>query len=120
LYLVKKDKTIRLQVVTRLLVVKRCGLWRSVPKNILSIELQISTLAKEGKIFEGSLADGGGSGYKLSLGEFSKNGTLDYTATMANPYTYTQFLVTEEPFEDADPNAASVVAGAKLVSPFRQ
>ena len=24
---------------------------------------------------------------------------------MVNPYTYTQFIVTEEPFEDADPNA---------------
>ena len=23
---------------------------------------------------------------------------------MVNPYTYTQFIVTEEPFEDADPN----------------
>jgi hypothetical protein len=37
LYLVNKDKTLRLQVVTRLLVGKRSGLWRSVPKNILSI-----------------------------------------------------------------------------------
>src|SRR6187431_1495022 len=52
--------------------------------------------------------------------EFSKNGTLHFTDTMVNPYTYTQFLVTEEPFEDPDPNAASVIAGAELVSPFGQ
>jgi hypothetical protein len=39
---------------------------------------------------------------------------------MVNPYTYTQFLVTEEPFEDPDPNGASVIAGAELVSPFGQ
>ena len=84
------------------------------------IVANISTPPKEGKVFEGWLADVGGSDYKLSLGEFSKNGTLDYTATMVNPYSYTQFLVTEEPFEDPDPNAASVVAGAKLVSPFGQ
>jgi hypothetical protein len=80
----------------------------------------MTTPPKEGKVFEGWLADVGGSDYKLSLGEFSKNGTLDYTGTMVNPYTYTQFLVTEEPFEDPDPNAASVVAGAELVSPFGQ
>jgi hypothetical protein len=63
-------------------------------EHTVNLVANISTLPKEGKIFEGSLADGGGSGYKLSLGEFLKNGTLDYTATMANPYTYTQFLVT--------------------------
>ena len=67
--------------------------------------------------FEGWLADAGGSDYKLSVGEFSKNGTLHFTDTMVNPYTYTQFLV-KEFFEDPDPNAASVVAGAELVSPF--
>ena len=92
-----------------------------VPKehsvNIVAI---MDTPPKEGKTFEGWLADVGGSDYKLSLGEFSKNGTLDYTATMVNPYTYTQFLVTEEPFEDSDPNGAAVVAGAELVSPFGQ
>jgi hypothetical protein len=32
---------------------------------------------------------------------------------MVNPYTNTQFLLTEEPFEDPDPNGASVVAGAE-------
>jgi hypothetical protein len=37
---------------------------------------------------------------------------------MVNPYSYTQFLITEEFFEDPDPNAASEVAGAELVSPF--
>ena len=60
----------------------------------------------EGKVFEGWFVDDGGSGYKLSLGEFSKNGTLTFNEQMVNPYTYTQFIVTEEPFEDADPNAA--------------
>jgi hypothetical protein len=41
---------------------------------------------------------------------------------MVNPCTYTYFLVTEESFEDvdADPDGASVVAGAELVSPFGQ
>ena len=59
-------------------------------------------------MFEDWLAVVGGLDFKLSVGEFSKNGALDYTATMVNPYTYTQLLVTEEPFEDPDPNAALV------------
>lgn len=92
-----------------------------VPKeHSVNIVANMTTPPKAGKVFEGWLADVGGSDYKLSIGEFSKNGTLDFKGTMVNPYTYTQFLVTEEPFEDPDPNAASVVAGAKLVSPFGQ
>ena len=92
-----------------------------VPKeHDVNIVANMSTPPQEGKVFEGWLADAGGSDYKLSVGEFSKNGTLDFTDTMVNPYTYTQFLVTEEPFEDPDPNAASVIAGAELVSPFGQ
>jgi len=92
-----------------------------VPKeHSVNIVANMDTPPKEGKTFEGWLADVGGSAYKLSLGEFSKNGTLDYAGMMVNPYTYTQFVVTEEPFEDTDPNGASVVAGAELVSPFGQ
>ncbi len=71
-----------------------------------------------GKVYEGWFVDAGGSGYKLSLGEFGKNGTLQFDQQMVNPYTYTQFIVTEEPFEDADPNAAGAIGGAQLQAPF--
>jgi hypothetical protein len=71
-----------------------------------------------GTVFEGWLVDDGGSGYKLSLGEFSKNGRLTYQDQMVNPYTYTQFIVTEEPFEDPDPNAAAATGGTQLQIPF--
>jgi hypothetical protein len=74
----------------------------------------------EGNVFEGWLVDAGGSEYKLSLGEFQKNGTLHYKETLVNPYTYTQFVVTEEPFEDIDPNAAEAFAGSDLQTPFGQ
>lgn len=74
----------------------------------------------EGKVFEGFLVDSGGSEYKMSLGEFSQNGTLEYEETLVNPYTFTQFIVTEEPFEDTDPNAAAALAGAELQTPFGQ
>ena len=53
-----------------------------------------------GKVYEGWFVDAGGSGYKLSLGEFGKNGNLQFNQQMVNPYTYTQFIVTEEPFEE--------------------
>src|SRR5215217_2683402 len=71
----------------------------------------------EGNVFEGWLVDAGGSGYKLSLGQF-RNGTLDFSQYMVNPYTYKNFEVTEEPAEDPDPNAADSIAGFELPSPF--
>jgi hypothetical protein len=75
----------------------------------------------EGNAFEGWLVDAGtgGSGYKLSLGQFS-NGTLNFTQSMINPYTYKNFEVTEEPDNDLDPNAASSIAGFELDIPFGQ
>jgi hypothetical protein len=73
----------------------------------------------EGQAFEGWLVDAGGSGYKLSLGQFS-NGTLNFTQNMINPYTYKNFEVTEEPADDLDPNAASSIAGFELDIPFGQ
>ena len=76
-----------------------------VPKeHVLSITANMSSQPINGTVYEGWLVDDGGSGYKLSLGEFSKNGILTYIDQMVNPYTYTQFIVTEEPFEDPDPN----------------
>jgi hypothetical protein len=43
----------------------------------------------EGKVREGWLVDAGGSGYMLSLGEFTQNGTLYTKEQMVNPvYIY--------------------------------
>jgi hypothetical protein len=89
-------------------------------EHTVDIVANMSAPPAEGKVFEGWLVDSGGSEYKLSLGEFAKNGTLHYKETLVNPYTYTQFIVTEEPFEDNDPNAAAAFAGAELQSPFGQ
>lgn len=80
----------------------------------------MSAPPSSGKVYEGWFVDAGGSGYKLSLGEFGKNGTLQFDQQMVNPYTYTQFIVTEEPFEDADPNAADAIGGAQLQAPFQR
>jgi hypothetical protein len=82
-----------------------------------NVTADLNASPKEGNIFEGWLVDAGGSGYKLSLGQFA-NGTLNFTQYMANPYTYKNFEVTEEPSEDLDPNAASTIAGFELDNPF--
>ena len=100
---------------------EKIGTLTVTPKeHTVHIVANMTSPPPQGKVFEGWLVDSGGSEYKLSLGEFAKNGTLQYTETLVNPYTYTQFIVTEEPFEDNDPNAASALAGAELQTPFGQ
>jgi hypothetical protein len=82
-----------------------------------NVTADLNASPKEGNVFEGWLVDAGGSGYKLSLGQF-RNGTLDFSEYMVNPYTYKNFEVTEEPSEDPDPNAAESIAGFELDDPF--
>jgi hypothetical protein len=83
------------------------------------VSADINDMPGEGNVFEGWLVDTGGSGYKLSLGQF-RDGTLDFSQYMVNPYTYDNFEITEEPAEDPDPNAADSIAGFELQDPFRQ
>ena len=71
------------------------------------------------KVFEGWLVDAGGSNYKLSLGQFTDN-TLQFTEKLVNPYTYKQFIVTQEPPSDKDPNAADTYGGVELPLPYGQ
>ena len=84
-----------------------------------NISADLNDQPGEGNVFEGWLVDTGASGYKLSLGQF-RNGTLDFSQYMVNPYTYNNFEVTEEPAEDPDPNAADSIAGFELQDPFGQ
>lgn len=87
--------------------------------NKTSITSDITAKAKPDKAFEGWLVDAGGSNYKLSLGKFD-NGHLQFMENMVNPYTYKQFIITEEPINDIDPNAADTYGGADLPPPFGQ
>ena len=84
-----------------------------------NVSADLNASPGEGNVFEGWLVDAGGSEYQLSLGQF-RNGTLDFSQYMVNPYTYRNFEVTEEPAEDPDPNAADSVAGFELQNPFGQ
>jgi hypothetical protein len=87
--------------------------------NRTNVSADINDSPGEGNVFEGWLVDAGtgASGYRLSLGQF-RNGTLDFSQYMVNPYTYKNFEVTEEPAEDPDPNAADSIAGFELQDPF--
>jgi hypothetical protein len=82
-----------------------------------NVTADLNASPKDGNVFEGWLVDAGGSGYKLSLGQF-RNGTLNFSEYMVNPYTYKNFEVAEEPAEDPDPNAAESIAGFELDDPF--
>src|ERR671912_1119399 len=83
------------------------------------VSADINDTPGEGNVFEGWLVDTGGSGYKLSLGQF-RDGTLDFSQYMVNPYTYNNFEITQEPAEDPDPNAADSIAGFQLQDPIGQ
>ena len=87
--------------------------------NTLDVSANLTVTPKQDKVFEGWLVDADGSNYKLSLGVVDGN-NLKFSENMVNPYTYTQFIITEEPIGDADPNAAGTYGGAELQPPFGQ
>jgi hypothetical protein len=76
----------------------------------------------EGKVYEGWLVDNnqGASKYTLSVGQFNSSGVLVYDANLVNAYTYTDFGVTAEPKDDADPrpDTSYIVGYYKLAPPF--
>ena len=85
----------------------------------LDISINMTAVPKSDKVFEAWLVDAGGSDYKLSLGAID-GGSLKTSEHMVNPYTYSQLIITEEPIDDTDPNAAGTYGGAELQSPFGQ
>ena len=56
----------------------------------------------------------------LSLGKFNSTQVLEFDQSMVNPYTYAEFQVTQEPFQDLDPKAAKAIGGVLLTAPFGQ
>jgi len=72
--------------------------------NTLDVSANLIVTPKQGKVFEGWLVQADGSNYKLSLGVIEVS-NLKFSENMVNPYTYIQFIITEEPNGDADPNA---------------
>lgn len=60
----------------------------------LDVSINMTATPKSDKVFEAWLVDADGSNYKLSLGAI-EGGSLKTSEHMVNPYTYTQFIVTE-------------------------
>jgi hypothetical protein len=87
--------------------------------NQTSIFAQVDLVASEGSVLEGWLVDAA-TDYKLSLGELNDSGSLIFHQDLVNAYTYNLLVITEEPDNDTDPNAATPVGGAPLPSPFGQ
>ncbi len=85
----------------------------------LDISVNMTAVPAQDRVFEAWLVDADGSNYKLSLGAIDGN-SLKVSDNLVNPYTYTQFIITEEPIEDVDPNAAGTYGGAELQAPFGQ
>jgi len=85
----------------------------------LDISVNMTAVPGQDKVFEAWLVDADGSDYKLSLGAIDGN-TLKVSDNLVNPYTYTEFIITEEPIDDVDPNAAGTYGGAELQAPFGQ
>lgn len=85
----------------------------------INTAVNMTTVPKQDKVFEAWLVDADGSNYKLSLGAVDGN-NLNTSDHMVNPFTYTQFIITEEPKDDVDPNAAGTFGGAELPAPFGQ
>jgi hypothetical protein len=87
--------------------------------NQTAIFAHVDLVASEGSVLEGWLVDVG-TDYKLSLGQLNDNGSLIFHQDLVNAYTYNLLVITEEPDNDTDPNAATPVGGAPLPSPFGQ
>lgn len=85
----------------------------------LDISVNMTVNPGPDKVFEAWLVDADGSDYKLSLGAIQGQ-SLKVSNVMVNPYTYTEFIITEEPVDDLDPNAADTYGGAELQAPFGQ
>jgi hypothetical protein len=71
-------------------------------------------------VFEAWLVDGNyaASGYPLSIGQFIKDGTLQFDENLVNSNTYTDIMVTMEPRNDPDPKPAwSNAVGAYYLAP---
>lgn len=86
--------------------------------NKIDLSANLTAQPKQDKVFEGWLVDTP-SNYKMSVGAVN-NGQLTYSANLVNPYTFSQFIITEEPKDDKDPNAAGTYGGTDLPPPFNQ
>jgi hypothetical protein len=85
--------------------------------NKVSVNAKLDKSPSEGMVFEGWLVDPD-TGYKLSTGLLDENNAQTFEQSIVNPFIYNVYVVTEEPYEDTDPNANVPIGGFALPSPF--
>jgi hypothetical protein len=85
-----------------------------------TINATIDVEPEAGHVFEGWLVDSNGAIYALSLGNF-RDGELQFNQYMTNPLVYDEFLVTQEPLRDIDPDITPPPFGSfSLREPFSE
>lgn len=85
---------------------------------LTTINATIDVDPEEGNVFEGWLVDSNGAIYALSLGNFRDN-ELHFNQYMTNPFVYDEFVVTQEPLRDINPDITPPPIGSfSLEEPY--
>ena len=87
---------------------------------LTAVNATVDVEPEAGNVFEGWLVDPDGSLYALSLGNFL-DGVLHFNQYMTNPFVYDQFIVTQEPLRDTNPDINPPSVGSfSLRDPFNK
>ena len=87
---------------------------------LTTVNATIGVEPEAGHVFEGWLVDSNGAIYALSLGNF-RDGELQFNQYMTNPLVYDEFIVTQEPLRDIDPDITPPPFGSfSLSEPFSE
>lgn len=85
---------------------------------LTSINATVNVQPDAGHVYEGWLVDSDGAIYALSLGNFH-NRDLHFNQYMTNPFVYDEFIVTQEPIKDNNPDITPPPLGTvSLRGPF--
>lgn len=85
---------------------------------LTTVNANVDTPPDPGNVYEGWLVDSDGAIYALSIGTF-RNGELNFQEYMTNPFIYDEFIVTQEPIRDINPDITAPPLGSfSLREPF--
>ena len=87
---------------------------------LTTVNATVDAQPETGNVFEGWLVDSNGAFYALSLGTF-RDGELHFSQYMTNPFVYDEFIVTQEPLRDSNPDITPPPLGSiSLKDPFSE
>jgi hypothetical protein len=85
---------------------------------LTTVNATVDVQPEAGNVFEGWLVDSSGAIYALSLGTF-RDGELHFSQYMTNPFVYDEFIMTQEPLRDSNPDITPPPLGSiSLRDPF--